>query len=90
MYLIAYFSRIGLLLSILIILNFTAISTPLAEYAKKNQTIGKIQLIRKGELGGVKQFVRLDLAKTVIRKKVLNATTPEELNKIFDIDGEYE
>ena len=61
-----------------------------AEYAKKDQTIGKIQLIREGEPGGVKQFVRIDLAKTAICEKILNATTPEELNKIFDIDGEYE
>lgn len=60
-----------------------------AEYAKKNQSIGRIELIREGELGGQKRFVRLDLSKTAIREKVLQATTPEELNKIFDIDGEF-
>ena len=40
-------------------------------------------------LGNEKRFVRLDLATPAIARKVLDATTPEELNKIFDTDGYY-
>lgn len=60
-----------------------------AEYAKNNQAIGRIELIREGMLGNEKRFVRLDLATPAIARKVLDATTPEELNKIFDTDGYY-
>lgn len=60
----------------------------LAEYAKTEDRIGRIQLIRKGtDIGGVKKFRRLELTDLAVREKVLRAVSDDELAHIFDIDG---
>lgn len=63
----------------------------LAEYAKVEDRIGRIQLIHKNtDAGGNNKFVRLDLTDIAVRDKVLNATSNEELDHIFSTDGRYE
>ncbi len=52
----------------------------LAEYAKKNSGVGRIELIRK--IG--KNFKRLDMSKSAIREKVCRASTNNELDNIFE------
>ena len=60
----------------------------LAEYARQNQAIGRIQLIRKGKNGaGKDDFVRLDLSKGEIRDMVIKAISNDELDHIFDLKG---
>lgn len=62
-----------------------------AEYARQNPEIGRIQLIRMGkDAAGQKHFIRLDMAKGLVRNKVMKAMTNEELNHIFDTDGIFE
>ena len=61
-----------------------------AEYARCNPEIGRIQLIRMAkDASGHKHFRRLDMAKGLIRDKVMHAMTNEELNHIFDTDGTF-
>lgn len=63
-------------------------SKALAEYAKKEDRIGRIQLIRKSsDAGGVSHFRRLDLTDLTTREKVLRAMTNEEIDHLFDTDG---
>lgn len=63
----------------------------LAAYAANEPRIGRVQLIRVGkDLAGQKRFKRLDLAKGIIRNKVLAAINTDELDHIFDTDGVYE
>ena len=59
----------------------------LAEYAKNEDRIGRIQLIHKNNNAGGSNFVRLDLTDMVVRDKVLHAMTSDELDHIFDTDG---
>ena len=60
----------------------------LAEYAKKEDRIGRIQLIHKSsDAGGVSHFRRLDLTNLTVRDKVLQAMNNDELDHIFDTDG---
>lgn len=55
----------------------------MAEYAKKENRFGRIQLIRKiSDIGG-SRFVRLDLTDIAIQEKVLHANTDDELGNIF-------
>lgn len=62
-----------------------------AEYARQNSGIGRIQLIRLGkDAAGKKRFKRLDLGKSEIRDKVLKAASSEELNRLFDTDGQID
>ena len=62
-----------------------------AEYAKEELRIGRIQLIRTAKDAiGKERFKRLDLAKGLIRDKVLAAVNNDELDHIFDTDGEFE
>lgn len=62
-----------------------------AEYARQNPGIGRIQLIRMGkDAAGNKRFKRLDMAKSAIRDKVLKAATIEELDHLFDTEGNFE
>ncbi|MBR1437788.1 MAG: DEAD/DEAH box helicase family protein [Synergistaceae bacterium] len=57
----------------------------LAEYAEKEKRIGRVQLIRQsGHL-----FKRLDMAKGMIRQKVLGAINNEELDHLFDEFGDF-
>ena len=59
----------------------------LAEYARNEDRIGRIQLIHKNTNAGGSNFIRLDLTDMVVRDKVLHAMTPDELDHIFDTDG---
>lgn len=60
----------------------------LAEYAKTEERIGRIQLIRKTtDAGGNNKFIRLELTDIAVRDKVLHAMTTDELDHIFDTDG---
>lgn len=59
----------------------------LAEYAKKEIRLGRIQLIHKTSDGGAR-FVRLDLTDMEVQDKVLHANTEDELTNIFKIYGE--
>lgn len=62
-----------------------------AEYARQNSGIGRIQLIRLGkDAAGKKRFKRLDLGKSAIRDKVLKVASSEELNHLFDTDGQID
>ena len=62
-----------------------------AKYAEEENRIGRIQLIRMGKdaIGNIR-FKRLDMAKGTIRKKVLSAMNNDELDQIFDKDGEFQ
>ena len=56
----------------------------LAEYAKKNSGVGRIQLIRETNKAGQKYFQRLDFSKGEIREKILHALTNNELDTTFE------
>ena len=63
----------------------------LAEYAKKETRIGRIQLIHKStDAGGNNRFKRLDLTDMATREKVLRANNDDELRNIFETDGRFE
>lgn len=63
----------------------------LAEYAKTEDRIGRIQLIRKSpDAGGTKRFRRLELTDLTVREKVLRAFSDDELAHIFDTYGTFE
>ena len=60
----------------------------LAEYAKAEDRLGRIQLIHKTtDAGGTSRFVRLDLTDITVRDKVLRAYSNDELEHIFATDG---
>lgn len=60
----------------------------LAEYARVEERVGRVQLIHKTTVaGGISKFVRLDLTDIDVRNKVLQAMSNEELNHIFDTSG---
>ena len=61
-----------------------------ASYANEEPRIGRIQLIRMSkDAVGKNRFKRLDMAKGAIRTKVLAAVNTDELDHIFDTDGEF-
>ena len=61
-----------------------------AGYARQNLGVGRIELIRKAkDAAGKDRFKRLELSKSAIRDKMTHATTPEELNRLFDTDGYF-
>ena len=63
----------------------------LAEYAANEPRIGRVQLIRIGkDAAGQNRFKRLNLAKGIVRNKVIAAINTDELDHIFDTDGEFE
>ena len=63
----------------------------LAEYAKKEDRIGRIQLIHKAaDLAGSQRFQRLDLTDLSVRDKVLHANNDDELTNIFITDGFFD
>ena len=63
----------------------------LAEYAANEPRIDRIQLIRVGkDAAGQNRFKRLNLAKSSVRNKVIAAINTDELDHIFEIDGEFE
>ena len=59
----------------------------LAEYAKKEDRFGRIQLIRKMSTASGSQFVRLDFTEREVREKVLLATSDDDLKNIFTTLG---
>lgn len=60
----------------------------LAEYAKAEERLGRIQLIHKTtDAGGTSRFIRLDLTDIAVRDKVLRAFSNDELDHIFETDG---
>lgn len=63
----------------------------LAEYARAEDRIGRIQLIHKAaDACGNSRFLRLELTDIAVREKVLRAVSDEELNYIFNADGVFE
>lgn len=60
----------------------------LAEYAKNEDRLGRIQLIHKTSDAGGSHFIRLDLTDIAVRDKVLHADRDEELINIFRNYGE--
>lgn len=62
-----------------------------AEYAKEELRIGRIELIRTAKnKAGSTRFKRLDMGKGTVRDKVITAISNDELDHIFDTDGEFE
>lgn len=63
----------------------------LAEYARQNPGVGRIQLIKmkKDSLGNEKPF-RLDMSKSSVRDKVLYCASNDELVHIFDEYGFFD
>lgn len=60
----------------------------LAEYAKHEDRMGRIQLIHKSsDAVGKSKFIRLELTDLTVREKVLAAVNNEELDHIFDSHG---
>lgn len=60
----------------------------LAEYARQNPGVGRIQLIRMSkDAAGKNRFKRLDMSKSATRDKVSHAMIIDELDHIFDTDG---
>ena len=63
----------------------------LAEYARQNPGVGRIQLIRmKDDSVGNERPFRLDMSKSSIRDKVSHCTSSAELKNIFESDGFFE
>lgn len=61
-----------------------------AKYAADEPRIGRIQLIRESkDAAGKSVFRRLDMSKGAVRSKVLAANNTDELDHIFDTDGEF-
>ena len=58
-----------------------------AEYAKKNDTVGRMQLIREIREG---EFKRLDMSKSEIQNRVCRASSNNELDSIFEDYGQRE
>lgn len=59
-----------------------------AWYASQNPGLRSIQLIRVAkDITGTSRFRRLDLSKSLVREKVMMASTNEELDNIFLTDG---
>lgn len=62
-----------------------------AEYARQNPGLGRIQLIRMSkDAAGNNKFKRLDMAKSAVRDKVLKAMSIDELDHLFDTDGQFD
>lgn len=59
----------------------------LAEYAKKEDRLGRIQLIHKTATATGSKFIRLDLTDRENQEKVLLANTDDELSNIFTTNG---
>lgn len=59
-----------------------------AEYARQNPGVGRIQLIRMSkDIAGNNRFKRLDMSKSAIRDKVIDAINVDELDHIFNVEG---
>ena len=63
----------------------------LADYARKEERIGRIQLIRKGtDAAGKSRFRRIDLTDPATRERVLHANSDDELKNVFADCGFFE
>jgi len=63
----------------------------LAEYARENPGVGRIQLIKmKRDALGVERAFRLDMSKSIIRDKVRHCASIDELNHVFDDEGFFD
>ena len=60
----------------------------MAEYARNETRLGRIQLIHKTTDGGGSHFIRLDLTDIDVCDRVLHAGTDDELTNIFKNYGE--
>ena len=61
-----------------------------AEYARQNPGVGSIQLIRMSkDAARSNRFRRLNMYRTAIRDKVSHAINTDELDHIFDTDGDF-
>ena len=60
----------------------------LARYAQAETRVGRVQLIHKTTDAGGTRFVRLELTDPEVGNKVLHAMTNDELNHIFETDGQ--
>ena len=58
-----------------------------ANYAAKNQCIGRVQMIRQVSDASGNRFKRLDMTSSAVQPAVLRATSNDELNHIFDQMG---
>lgn len=58
-----------------------------AEYAKKNNEVGRLQLIREVRKS---EYKRLDMSKSEIQDRVCRVSTNNELDSIFDDYGQIE
>lgn len=61
----------------------------LAEYARQNPGVGRIQLIRIKTVNGDQRIIRLDLGESIVREEVFHAQNSLELDNIFDRHGKY-
>lgn len=59
----------------------------LAEYVKKEDRLGRIQLIRRTTDAGGSRFIRLDLTDIIVQDKVLRVNNDDDLNSIFTLYG---
>ncbi len=59
----------------------------LAVYAKKEDRLGRIQLIHKTATANGQKFIRLDLTDIDNQESVLHANTDDELTNIFTMNG---
>ena len=60
----------------------------LAEYARQNPILGRVQLIREGRDSlGNKRYKRLDMGRSAVREKVQQAQTNDQLDRIFEDEG---
>ena len=57
----------------------------LADYAARNPTLSRVEMIREmnGAVPGQKIYKRLDMAKSSVRAKVLALHTAAELDQLF-------
>ena len=57
----------------------------LADYAARNPSLSRVQLIRemKGPIPGQKIYKRLDMAISTVRTKVMGINKPDELDQLF-------
>jgi len=61
-----------------------------AKYAATEPRIGRVQIIRKAKnAAGKDSFLRLDFSKGSIREKVLKMQNNQELDHLFETDGEF-
>ena len=63
----------------------------LAEYARQNPGVGRIQLIKmKKNSLGIEQPFRLDMSKSLVRDLVSKCINIDELNHVFEQNGTFE